>query len=297
MSWNIEGKTVLITGATSGIGRAGALTIARRGADLAVIGRDEAKLRDLVAEIGGVAPKATVTTHLADLADLDRVRAVSDEILDAHDRIDVLVNNAGVAARSPRTGPSGHDFMIAANYLGPFLLTHLLVDRLIESAPSRLVFTASEAHRFSRKLDPETFDQIGGYTTLAASENAYGSSKFLDLLAADELQRRLGSAGVSVRSFCPGAVSTGLVREVNGAQGFANALSRTPLVRTPDQGARMLVHLVCDDDVGPGADGFHTSIPALRLLPQRRLRSDRPAVARIYERSCAIVDVEPLVAS
>lgn len=294
MSWSIEGKAVLITGATSGIGRAAAATIARRGAELIVVGRDLAKLTDLETELAQAVPTARVTTHRADLADLTQVRKVSTEILAAHDRIDVLVNNAGVAARSARSAPSGHDFMIATNYLGPFLLTHLLLERVKASAPSRIVFTASEAHRFSRGLDPETFERIGGYTNFAASENAYGSSKFLDLLAADELGRRLASSGVSVRSFCPGVVGTGLVREVPGAQRVARMASHTPFIRTPDQGARMLVHLVCDDDLEAGVDRFHSSTAGLRRLPQRRLRRDRPAVARIYDRTCEIVDVDPL---
>ncbi len=297
MTWSIQDKNVLITGATSGIGRAAALAIAERGANLVILGRDQSKLVELEAELRERAPAATVTTHRADLSDPTQVRAAAGEILDAHDRIDVLANNAGVAARSPRTAPSGHDFMIATNYLGPFLLTHLLIDRLAASAPSRVVFTASEAHRFSRGLDPETFDQIGGYTSFAASENAYGSSKFLDLLAADELGRRLDSRGISVRSFCPGVVSTGLVREVPGAQALARAASHTPFIRTPEQGARMLVHLVCDDDLEPGVDRFHSSTAGLRRLPQRRLRGDRQAVARIYHRTCDIVDVEPLAAS
>lgn len=294
MTWQIADKTVLITGATSGIGRAGAREIVRRGADLAVLGRNEAKLEDLKAELAGLRSNAVVTTHLANLADLDQVRSVSKEILDAHERIDVLANNAGIAARSPRTAPSGYDEMLTANYLGPFLLTHLLLDRIVDSSPSRIVFTASEAHRFSVGLTAESFEHIGGYTTFRASENAYGTTKFLDLLAADELGRRLEGRGVSVRSFCPGAVGTGLVREVPGLERMGGLASHTPFIRTPDQGARMMVHLVCDRDIGPGADGFHSSTAVVRRLPQRALRRHLGEVARIYERTCEIVEVDPV---
>lgn len=288
--WDISGKTVLITGATSGIGQAGAIELARRGALLAVLGRNPAKLEALVADVDERADGAAITTFVADLSDLDRVREVTGEILEALPRIDVLINNAGIAASSAKTGPSGFDEMMAGNYLGPFLLTHLLLPRLQESAPARLIFTASEAHRLTGGFDPQGFERLGDYHGLGA-QFAYGTTKLLDLLAADELARRVDPSVVSITSFCPGAVHTGLFRDVPPAAKAGDVLARTPLIRTPEQGAGKLIELATTPTITGGDGGFHTSTPVARLLPRRRVRND-PATARtVYDRTCALVGV------
>ena len=292
-AWDIAGKSVLITGATSGIGQAAAIELVRRGAALSVLGRSPAKLEALAAEIAEKAGGASIATFVADLSDLARVRAVAGEILAALPRIDVLINNAGVAARSAKLGPSGHDEMLAGNYLGPFLLTHLLLGRLEESAPARVIFTASEAHRATRGLDPAGFEHVGDYRGVTA-QFAYGTTKLLDLLAADELARRLDPSIVSVTSFCPGAVNTGLIAEVPRAERIGALLSRTPILRTPEQGARKLVELATTPTITGGDGGFHTSTPLARLLPRRRIRDDLPTVRTVYERTCALVDVDPV---
>ncbi len=198
--WDISGKTVLITGATSGIGQAGAIELARRGALLAVLGRNPAKLEALVADVDERADGAAITTFVADLSDLDRVREVTGEILEALPRIDVLINNAGIAASSAKTGPSGFDEMMAGNYLGPFLLTHLLLPRLQESAPARLIFTASEAHRLTGGFDPQGFERLGDYHGLGA-QFAYGTP------SCSTSSPLTSSPGESTRPSCPSPAS------------------------------------------------------------------------------------------
>jgi retinol dehydrogenase-12 len=276
--WNITGKCVLITGATSGIGRVGAIELARRGAAVSVLGRNPAKLAELEAEIAGEVQGAAITTFVADLSDLDRVRAVAEEILAALPRIEVLINNAG---------------MLTSNYLGPFLLTHLLLDRLQQSAPARLIFTASEAHRYTNGFDVQHFEHPGEYRGLGA-QAAYGTTKLLDLLAADELARRLDHAKVEVVSFCPGAVNTGLIGERPRAVAVGNVVSRTPLLRTPAQGARKMIELATTPRISGGDGGFHTSTPLGRFVPRRRIRNDRATVRTVYERSCSLLGVSPV---
>lgn len=292
-TWDIAGKSVLITGATSGIGHAGAIELARRGAALGVLGRSPAKLAELRDEIAATADGATITTFIADLSDLDRVRAVSAEILESLPIVDVLINNAGITARSGRIGPSGYDEMMTANYLGPFLLTHLLLPRLEASAPARLIFTASEAHRYTRGLDTKGFEHPGAYKGLGA-QAAYGTTKLLDLLAADELARRIDPSVVSVVSFCPGAVNTGLIGENPTALRVGGVVARTPLLRTPGQGARKMIELATTPTITGGDGGFHTSTPGGRLIPRRRIRDDRARVRTVYERTCALVGVTPI---
>jgi retinol dehydrogenase-12 len=292
-AWDIAGKSVLITGATSGIGQAGAIELARRGAVLSVLGRSPAKLDALATEIAAKAGGASITTFLADLSDLDRVREVAGEILAALPRIDVLINNAGIAARSSKVGPSGYDEMMAGNYLGPFLLTHLLLARLEESSPSRLIFTASEAHRLTGGLDVQTLEQLGEYHGFSG-QLAYGTTKLLDLLAADELARRVDPSKVTVLSFCPGAVNTGLIGDGGSAVKVGNLLSRTPAIRTPEQGARKMVELATTPSITGGDGGFHTSTPLAGLVPRRRIRKDLATVRAVYERTCALVGVSPV---
>ncbi len=290
----MKGKTVLITGATGGIGRAAAIELARRGADLALVARDPTKAEATVDELRQTAPGVEARFFPADLADLPRVRAAAAEIAAALPRIDVLVNNAGMAARRARTTPGGYDEMLAANFLGPLLLTHLLLDRLLASAPARIVVVGSEAHRAAGHLDPERFEEMGAYQGFHAFA-AYGRTKLLDILFADELARRLAGSGVTVNSLCPGAVATNLGREVGlGPSGLGRLLSTTPFLNTPEQGAQMIVRLAGSPELGEVTGRFFSSTPGMGLLPRSGPRRDPAVAARVYERACALVGVEPV---
>lgn len=287
----ISGKTVVITGATSGIGRAAAIELARRGATMNVVARDPAKAAALTDEIAQTTSAPPVRTFLADLARLDQVRSVASEMLATLGPVHVLVNNAGVAARHARRTDDGWDEMLAANYLGPWLLTQLLLERIKAAAPSRIVVTGSEAHRLTGHFDPEHFEDLGVYSGFSA-QLAYGRTKLLDILFADELARRIPDWGVTVSSFCPGLVNTGLVRDVRGADRIGGLLSATPLIRTPEQGARMLIHLAADEEAAKDHGRFRSSTPGASLLPIAGPRR-QPAVARrVYERTSQLLGVE-----
>jgi retinol dehydrogenase-12 len=280
----VRGTTVVITGATAGIGKVAATELARRGAALALVARNPEKARGVVEEIVAEAPGASVRVFRADLAELGDVRRVAGELLDALPRIDVLIDNAGIVATSARITSGGHDEMLAANYLGPFLLTHLLTDRLVESAPARIVITGSEAHRVTGGFDPERFEDLGSYSNPVAAQQAYGRTKLLDVLWADELARRLGGTGVTVNSVCPGLVATDLARE-SPADRLFKALSATPLVRRPDQGARVIVRAATDPSLTGVTGRFFSSTPGAGLLPTSGRRRDPAVAARVYERT------------
>lgn len=283
----VRDRTVLLTGATSGIGLEAALELARRGARLAVVARDPDRVAALRAAIRVEAPATRVEAFYADLADLGQVRAVAAHLLAALPRIDVMINNAGAVTTHARRTGDGLDEMLATNYFGPFLLTHLLLDRLVASAPSRIVITGSEAHRSASRIDPGTFEDVGDYRGPLV-QLVYARTKLLDMLWADELARRLAGTGVSVNSLCPGMVSTGLGREIPGAGAALGLLSRTPFVATPEQGARMIVH-VADELPASVTGGFFSSTPGAGLLPTVRIRRDHAAAARIYDRTVALV--------
>jgi NAD(P)-dependent dehydrogenase (short-subunit alcohol dehydrogenase family) len=286
----IDGKRVVITGATSGIGKAAALELARRGAQLTIVSRDLDKGAHLAQEIAAAAPGAGAELRVVegDLASFASVREAAAEIRESHDRVDVLINNAGVHAMVPRLTPEGFDHMLASNYLGPFLFTNLLLDLVAAAAPSRIVIVGSEAHRVAGHLDPERFEQLGSYNRLT-SNPPYGRTKLLDILFASELARQLGGTGVTVNSLCPGAVATNLFTDAPliGRLGKLAALS--PLIRTPEQGAKMTVRLATDPALDGVTGRFFSSTPGASRLPETRPRQDRALQQRIWERSVKLV--------
>lgn len=150
------------------------------------------------------------------------------------------------------------------------------------------MIVGSEAHRFAGKLDPERFEVFDPYRGVQ-SQLAYGRTKLLDVLWADELARRLDRSAVTVNSLCPGMVATELVREVGAASGPARLLAATPLVNTPEQGARLTVRLASDPALRGVTGRFFSSTPGAGLLPTVRARRDPSVARRVYERTLSIV--------
>jgi len=258
---------MIVTGATNGIGEAAAIELARRGARVGIVARNPGKADTTVAKIKEAMPGAAADVFIGDLALMNDVRRVAAEISDRYEHIDVLVNNAGIQLAEQRTTSEGLPEMVAVNYLAPWLLTSLLRDRLVASAPARVVVTASEAHRIGWTIDPETILTDTSPFGRAGVMAAYGKSKLLDVLFTLELAERLGGTGVTANCGCPGLVATGLAGTENVADRVATTLSRTPLVRRPEQGARVLVLLATDAAFATRTGEFISSTPLAGLLP------------------------------
>ena len=247
MTWAIEGKKVLITGGTSGIGLATAEELARRGATVMITARDEAKG---AAAVDRIRANTRIDVELGDLdlSRLESVRSFADRYQAEHDHLDVLVNNAGVMAGSRRETPDGLEWTFAVNHLGPFLLTNLLTDLLVASAPARIVNVSSETHRGVKAgLDVDDLQMTSGYS----SSKAYAASKLANILFTVELERRLGPAGVTARTLHPGVVATefGKGPDSPRTMGVAMTLLK-PFLRKPSKGAATAVLLAtADDDV------------------------------------------------
>jgi NAD(P)-dependent dehydrogenase (short-subunit alcohol dehydrogenase family) len=179
--------------------------------------------------------------------------------------------------------------MVAVNYLAPWLLTNLLRDRLVESAPARVVVTASEAHRFGWSVDPEVIltdtSPFGG----GGGMRAYGKSKLLDVLFTLELAHRLQGTGVTANCCCPGLVATGLAGTGNNADRVAQSLSRTPLVRRPEQGAKVLVRLATDPAFGTRTGEFISSTPFAGVLPKIPSVRDVDLRRRLWDATAALL--------
>ena len=259
---------MIVTGATNGIGEAAAVDLARRGNHVGIVARNPRKAEATVARIQTVTPNAPVDVFIGDLSLMADVRKLAAEILDRHQQIDVLVNNAGIQLPEQRTTSEGFPEMVAVNYLAPWLLTALLRDRLVASAPARVVVTASEAHRFGWTIDLETIFTDTSPFGRAGVMTAYGKSKLLDVLFTLELAARLQGTAVTANCCCPGLVATGLAGTENVADRVATALSRTPLVRRPEQGARVLVRLATDPAFATRTGEFISSTPLAGLLPK-----------------------------
>jgi NAD(P)-dependent dehydrogenase (short-subunit alcohol dehydrogenase family) len=240
----MEGKVVLITGGTSGIGRAAATALAAMGAEVAVTGRSRQRGEAAVEEIRDTSGNERVSLMLADLAVQTEVRGLAEEFRERYDRLDVLVNNAGIIQSKRTETPDGLELTLAVNHLAPFLLTNLLLDLLKESAPSRIITVSSEARR-GAQIDFEDLQSERRYRAF----KVYGMTKLANILFTYELAERLEGTGVVANCLHPGGVNTNF-----GAnnRSFGTLLFRAfkPFMRTPEQGADTIVYLAISPEAG-----------------------------------------------
>lgn len=208
-------KTIVITGASDGIGAVSARQLSERGHEVVVVGRSRGKTAAVAHQIG--APSYT-----ADFADLSDVRRLADDLLANHPRIDVLANNAGGIFTDTRT-TDGHDKTFQVNHLAPFLLTHLLMDRLVESRAS-VIQTSSVAHRAFGRIDLDDLDNERSWS----ANKAYGDAKLANVLFTTELHRRFHDEGVSSAAFHPGVIPTNFANDTTSLLRLAY---RTPIRR------------------------------------------------------------------
>ena len=239
MQW--KSRTIVLTGATSGIGRATALGLAKLDSRLILVGRDASRAEETVAEIRQATGRKDVEIVRGDFAQLTEVRRVGEEILARTDAIHVLVNNAGVTLMKRSTTPDGFETTFAVNHLAYFLLTGLLLPRLFAAAPAaRIVNVASDAHRWG-PLDLDDLQNERAYKPM----RVYGQSKTANLLWTRELARRLAGKGVTVNALHPGAVATRLGR---GNGPLLDLLQRAIglFMKSPEQGAETSLYLASD---------------------------------------------------
>ncbi len=227
------GKICLVTGATDGIGKVTVRALAEAGAAVVGVGRDPAKIEAVKAEIGSTPGSLEFLT--ADLSSQAQIRALAEQFRHKYDRLHVLVNNAGALFTSYRTTADGLEMTFALNHLSYFLLTHLLLDTIIASAPARIINVASDAHAGSTI----NFDDLG-HRQNYSGWTAYGASKLANILFTYELARRLEGTGVTVNAVHPGFVNTNFQRA-------AGLNMRGPL--TPEEGADTQLWLATSDEV------------------------------------------------
>ncbi len=245
---DMQGKTVVVTGANSGIGFETAAALASMGARVLVTARNADKGRAAVAAITQqLHGEGQVQLVVFDLADLSSVRRGAAEILEQAPRLDVLVNNAGLVLSERAETVDGFEATFATNHLGPFLLTNLLLERLQASSPSRVVNVASTAHTAARKGIP--FDDLQS-TKHYRGMRVYGQSKLANMLFTLELARREKGHGVTANSLHPGTVRTGYGAggDARGFLAFGIKIA-SPFFLSPAKGARTSVYLASSPEV------------------------------------------------
>jgi len=245
-------KTIVITGASDGIGLEASTQLARQGHHLVMVGRNPSKLTAAVKRVRGENPGARVESFACDFASQANVRKLADQLLAAYPRIDVLVSNAGTVFDKRSVTADGVESTFAVNHLAGFLLTELLLDRIVASAPARIVITSSVGH-FSGTMD---FDDLGferGYAIM----RAYGRSKLANVLHTRHLARRLEGTGVTVNCLHPGAVATNIW---SGAPWFARPVleiwKRVAMV-SPATGGERLAFLATSPEVEGRTGGYY----------------------------------------
>ena len=274
---------ILITGATSGIGLEAAVALARQGNRLVVVGRDQRKINAAVDEVkrrAGVA--AAPDSWLCDFGSQAQIRRLASDVLAKYDRLDVLVNNAGLATRRREVTEDGIERNFAVNHLGPFLLTNLLLDLLVKSAPARVVNVASSEHYCATMDLADLGFERGGW----GMAKAYGRSKLGTVLFTRALAKRLDSKEVTVNAVHPGAVATGIWDYAPGWMQPMIWLAKKVIMITPEKAARSIIQLASGADV-QGKTGLYFN----QLQPKEpsKLAHDDQLAEKLWAESARLV--------
>lgn len=280
----IHGKVVVITGATSGIGRIAATKLAAFGARIVLVARDRGRADAALAKFREAGHGAAHSAHIADLSLLAEMKRVGAEIAATEPRIDVLINNAGNVFPTRQLTADGLERTFAVNHMAYFVLTHALRDRLVASAPARVVNTASRAH-VGRSLDFDDLQLARGYSLM----QAYGRSKLANILFTGELARRLAGAGVTANCLHPGFVKTGLGQRRGGFFGAAIRFYFTAFAGPPEPGADTIVYLAASPDVADVTGQYF--VPVGKPAEPSAAAQDDVAARRLWEESERIAGV------
>ncbi|XP_028989939.1 retinol dehydrogenase 13-like [Betta splendens] len=285
----IDGKTVVVTGANTGIGKETARELAKRGAWVIMGCRDMEKCEAAAKEIRGKTLNHHVCARHLDLASMKSIREFAERIKKEEQHVDILINNAGVMRCPAWKTEDGFDMQFGVNHLGHFLLTNLLLDKLKESAPSRVINLASLAHIVG-KID---FEDLNWEKKKFDTKQAYCQSKLANVLFTRELAKRLQGTGVTVNAVHPGVVATELGRHTGLHQSPFSSSVLSPvfsiLVKNPELGAQPVVYLAVSEDMEGVTGQYYDVMTEKEPAPQAL---DEEAARRLWEVSSQLVGLE-----
>ncbi len=276
----MHGKTVVITGSTSGIGQVAAETLAREGARVVFVARDPAKARTMLDRLIRANPDAAHDWVQADLSTIAAMKAAGEALLAKAARVDVLINNAGAIFDRREVTADGLEKTFAVNHMAYFVVTEILRPALDPGA--RVVSTASTAHTFGR-LNFDDLQSAKGYSAFGA----YGVSKLCNILWTGELARRLEGAGVTANCIHPGGVNTGFGDNAKGWLGALFGLGKRFML-TPEQGADTLIYLANSAEVADRTGGYWAKRAPVQPSAAAR---DLAAAARLWDVSARLAGV------
>lgn len=295
MNQDMQGKVVVITGATSGIGQVAAESLAGMGARIVQIARDQGRGQQALRRLGERAPHIHHSIYYADLSRLSEMKRVASEIAQAEPRVDVLINNAGAMFGVRQLTEDGLERTFALNHIAYFSLTHGLQERLLASAPARVVNTASDAHE-AATLDFNDLQSAEAYRGNFLESlryggpgfKVYGRSKLCNILFTRELARRLAGTGVTANSLHPGFVATRFGDETGGLISFGIRIGKR-FALSPQQGAETLVFLASSPEVANVTGTyFHKCRPT---KPSREAQDDAIA-QRLWAETARLAHLE-----
>lgn len=274
------GKTVVITGATSGVGEVAALRLAERGARVVFVARDRARARATLARLATAGPGRAHSVHFADLSVLADQRRVGAEIAATEPRIDVLINNAGAVTMGRTTTVDGLAVTFAANHLAYYVLTLLLLPRLQASTQARIVCTASRAHMQGR-MDFEHLQRDG--------MSGYAQSKLANLLFVRRLAQRLAGSATTVNALHPGFVATRFADNCGFGWRALMRCIKAVAATTPEEGAQTLTYLAQSEEVAGRSGGYYVHCTLTDVAEQARSDAD---AARLWQVSARLTGVD-----
>lgn len=294
MIHNMSGKVVVVTGGTSGIGQVASETLAQNGARIVQIARSRKRGEAALRRLREYAPGVGHAVYYADLSRIREVKRVGSEIATAEPRIDVLINNAGGMFSNRRVTDEGLELTFAVNHMAYFVITLALMDRLIASAPARIVNTSSDAHE-SAALDFDDLQADKAYGEKNLLEWArfggpgyrvYARSKLCNILFTRELARRLDDTGVTANCFHPGFVATRFGDEAGGLIAFSLRVGKR-FALSPEEGSKTLLYLVSSPELANvSGKYFYKCHPVEPSLVAR----DRAVASRLWEESQKITN-------
>ena len=281
--WTVEGRTVLITGGNSGIGRATATALARRGADVVITSRDEAAGHRAAVAIAEHAGRAVAVQQL-DLASFASIHNCAAAVGSRSPDLSVLINNAGVFIGNRRPTAEGFEMTFGVNHLGHFLLTCLFLDRLRAAAPSRVITVSSAAHHRAAGLDVR---DLNADRRRYRATRAYSESKLANVLFTRELARRLHDTAVTAFALHPGVVATRIAQDGDTrVAGYLWKLAK-PFQISPEEGSRTAVYLATEPGIESHSGAYFAES---RPAPVSTAARDAAVAQRLWELSEAMTD-------
>jgi len=263
----MQGKVVVITGGTSGIGEVAAARLAAMGARIVLVARDKQRGEATLGKLRAANAEAAHAIHYADLTSMDDTKRLTAAIAAAEPRIDVLINNAGALFGSRRETGEGLEMTFALNHMSYWLMAHGLRERLVASAPSRIVNTASDAHK-GQTLALDDLQSTRGYSGF----KVYGRSKLANILFTRALARRAAKSGIAVNCLHPGFVATRFGDQSGGAMSLVIRAAKQLIAISPEKGAETIVYLASSPEAATVNGGyFYKSRPA---TPTRAAQDD-----------------------